>query len=46
MIAAALFAVYVVLGVLYNSFIHPLTILLSLPFATVGGAAIPETVQL
>jgi multidrug efflux pump subunit AcrB len=36
LIAAALFAVYIVLGVLYESFIHPLTILLSLPSATVG----------
>jgi hydrophobe/amphiphile efflux-1 (HAE1) family protein len=36
LIAAALFAVYVVLGILYESFIHPFTILLSLPSATVG----------
>jgi multidrug efflux pump subunit AcrB len=36
LIAAALFAVYVVLGVLYESFIHPFTILLSLPSASVG----------
>jgi hydrophobe/amphiphile efflux-1 (HAE1) family protein len=36
LIAAALFAVYIVLGVLYESFIHPLTIILSLPSATVG----------
>jgi hydrophobe/amphiphile efflux-1 (HAE1) family protein len=36
LIAAALFAVYIVLGVLYESFIHPFTILLSLPSATVG----------
>ncbi len=36
LIAAALFAVYVVLGVLYESFIHPFTILLSLPSACVG----------
>jgi hydrophobe/amphiphile efflux-1 (HAE1) family protein len=36
LIAAALFAVYIVLGILYESFIHPLTILLSLPSATVG----------
>jgi multidrug efflux pump subunit AcrB len=36
LIAAALFAVYVVLGVLYESFVHPLTILLSLPSASVG----------
>ncbi len=36
LIAAALFAVYIVLGVLYESFIHPFTILLSLPSASVG----------
>ena len=36
LIAAALFAVYVVLGILYESFIHPFTILLSLPSACVG----------
>ena len=36
LIATALFAVYVVLGVLYESFIHPFTILLSLPSAAVG----------
>jgi multidrug efflux pump subunit AcrB len=36
LIGAAIFAVYVVLGVLYESFIHPLTILMSLPPASVG----------
>ena len=36
LITAALFAVYIVLGVLYESFVHPLTILLSLPSAAVG----------
>jgi multidrug efflux pump len=36
LIAAALVAVYVVLGVLYESFIHPLTILSTLPSAGVG----------
>jgi multidrug efflux pump subunit AcrB len=36
LIAAAIFAVYVVLGVLYESFIHPITILMSLPSASVG----------
>jgi multidrug efflux pump subunit AcrB len=36
MIAAALIAVYVILGVLYESFIHPLTILSTLPSAGVG----------
>jgi len=32
----AIFVIYVVLGVLYESFIHPLTILSGLPFAAVG----------
>lgn len=33
----AIFAIYIVLGILYESFIHPLTILSSLPPAIVGG---------
>ena len=33
---AALFVVYIVLGILYESFIHPLTILSGLPSAAVG----------
>jgi multidrug efflux pump len=36
LIAAALGAVYIVLGILYESFIHPLTILSTIPSATVG----------
>ena len=36
LIIAALVAVYIVLGVLYESFIHPLTILSTLPSAGVG----------
>jgi hydrophobe/amphiphile efflux-1 (HAE1) family protein len=36
LIAAAIFAVYVVLGILYESFVHPVTILMSLPPASVG----------
>ncbi|HLZ66562.1 MAG TPA: MdtB/MuxB family multidrug efflux RND transporter permease subunit [Aliidongia sp.] len=36
LIVAALVAVYVVLGVLYESFIHPVTILSTLPSAGVG----------
>jgi multidrug efflux pump len=36
LIAAALTAVYIVLGVLYESYIHPLTILSTLPSAGVG----------
>jgi multidrug efflux pump len=36
LIVAALFVVYVILGVLYESYIHPLTILSTLPSAGVG----------
>jgi multidrug efflux pump len=36
LILAALFAVYIVLGILYESFIHPITILSTLPSAGVG----------
>ncbi len=36
LIAAALGAVYIVLGILYESFIHPITILSTLPSAGVG----------
>ena len=36
LILAALAAVYIVLGVLYESFIHPITILSTLPSAGVG----------
>ncbi|ALM85842.1 efflux RND transporter permease subunit [Bordetella sp. N] len=36
LIAAALLAVYVVLGMLYESYVHPLTILSTLPSAGVG----------
>jgi len=36
LIAAALAAVYVVLGILYESYIHPITILSTLPSAGVG----------
>jgi multidrug efflux pump subunit AcrB len=36
LIAAALVAVYVVLGILYESYVHPLTILSTLPSAGVG----------
>jgi hydrophobe/amphiphile efflux-1 (HAE1) family protein len=36
LIAAALIAVYIILGVLYESYIHPLTILSTLPSAGVG----------
>src|SRR5207244_4267641 len=36
LVAAALLAVYIVLGMLYESLIHPLTILSTLPSAGVG----------
>jgi multidrug efflux pump len=36
LILAALAAVYVILGVLYESYIHPITILSTLPSATLG----------
>jgi HAE1 family hydrophobic/amphiphilic exporter-1 len=32
----AIFVIYVVLGILYESFIHPITILSGLPFAALG----------
>ena len=35
----AVFAMYVILGMLYQSYIHPVTILSSLPVALVGGLA-------
>jgi multidrug efflux pump len=36
LIVTALVAVYIVLGILYESYIHPITILSTLPSATVG----------
>ena len=39
LILAALVTVYIVLGVLYESYIHPLTILSTLPSAGVGALA-------
>jgi HAE1 family hydrophobic/amphiphilic exporter-1 len=36
LIAAAIFVIYVVLGILYESFIHPVTILSGLPAAGLG----------
>lgn len=39
LLIAAVLIVYVVLGVLYESFVHPLTILSGLPAATVGALA-------
>ena len=40
LILAALVAVYIVLGILYESYIHPITILSTLPSAGVGALAI------
>jgi len=37
LILAALVTIYIVLGILYESFIHPITILSTLPSAGVGG---------
>ena len=39
LILAALIAVYIVLGILYESFVHPVTILSTLPSAGVGAVA-------
>jgi multidrug efflux pump len=39
LILAALIAVYVVLGILYESYVHPITILSTLPSAGVGAVA-------
>jgi HAE1 family hydrophobic/amphiphilic exporter-1 len=36
LLVIAIFVIYVVLGILYESFIHPLTILSGLPFAAFG----------
>src|SRR5260370_6449557 len=36
LILAALIAVYIVLGILYESYIHPITILSTLPSSSVG----------
>ena len=35
----AVFAMYVILGILYESYVHPVTVLTALPVATVGGLA-------
>lgn len=39
LLVVAIFVIYVVLGILYESYIHPLTILSGLPFAAVGALA-------
>ena len=40
LIAAAIITIYIVLGILYESFIHPITILSGLPSASVGALLI------
>ena len=37
MFIVALFVMYIILGVLYESYIHPITVLMSIPPAIVGG---------
>ncbi|MGO4666828.1 efflux RND transporter permease subunit [Bosea sp. 2RAB26] len=39
LIAGAILTIYIVLGILYESFIHPLTILTGLPSAAIGALA-------
>ena len=36
LLGLSIFVIYVVLGILYESFIHPITILSGIPFAAVG----------
>ncbi len=42
LLLAAVITIYIVLGILYESFIHPLTILTGLPAAAVGALAALE----
>ena len=37
LIGVAVFVMYVIIGILYESYIHPITVLSSLPIAVVGG---------
>ena len=46
LILAALVVVYLILGVLYESYIHPLTILSTLPSAGVGALGDPDGVRI
>lgn len=39
LVLAAIVTVYIVLGVLYESFVHPITILSTLPSAGIGALA-------
>ena len=36
LLVVAVFVIYIILGILYESFIHPITILTGLPFAAFG----------
>ena len=45
LILAAIFAAYVVLGILYESFIHPITIISGLPSAGIGAILTLDAVQ-
>jgi HAE1 family hydrophobic/amphiphilic exporter-1 len=42
LMGVAVFVMYVILGILYESYLHPLTVLSSLPVALVGGLATLE----
>lgn len=46
LILAALLAVYIVLGVLYESYVHPLTILSTLPSAGVGALLLMKLINM
>lgn len=37
LLLVAIFAIYIILGMLYESFVHPITVLTTLPPATLGG---------
>lgn len=39
LLGVAIFVMYVILGILYESYLHPITVLLALPIAVVGGLA-------
>src|ERR1700759_4092719 len=39
LVVLAVFLIYVILGILYESYLHPVTVLSSLPVALVGGLA-------
>ncbi len=39
LIFVAIFVMYVILGILYESYVHPITVLIALPIAVAGGLA-------